>query len=83
MSGAVKRFMTRFGEETNTLIQKVPTISPGMRVLSATSGALSLYHGYKRNDSLGWGLLWGLAGSALPVVVPVIALAQGFGKRVK
>lgn len=39
------------------------------------------YHGYKRNDSVGWALVWGLFGSiAWPVTVP-IAFAQGFGKR--
>lgn len=47
------------------------------------TGALAAltYHGYKRNDdSIGWGLTWGLLGSlAWPVTVP-IAFAQGFGK---
>ena len=47
--------------------------------LSTVSGLLSAYHGYKRNGgNLGWALAWFLAGSALPVVVPVIAFTQGF-----
>lgn len=36
-----------------------------------------IYHGYKRNDSVLWGLAWGLTGF---LGVP-FALAQGFGKR--
>ena len=47
--------------------------------LSTVSGLLSAYHGYKRNNgNLGWALAWFLMGSALPVVVPVIAFTQGF-----
>jgi hypothetical protein len=39
------------------------------------------YHGYKRNDSVGWALVWGLFGSMVwPITVPV-AVAQGFGKK--
>lgn len=50
--------------------------------LSTVSGLLSAYHGFKRNNgSLGWALAWFLAGSALPVVVPVIAFTQGFAQE--
>ena len=48
--------------------------------LSVASSGLCAYHGYKRNDSLIWGIAWAVAGAALPVVAPAIALAQGFGK---
>jgi hypothetical protein len=42
-------------------------------------GALA-YHGYKRNNSIGWALVWGLLGGIIwPITVPV-ALAQGYGK---
>lgn len=50
-------------------------------VLSTASMAASAYHGYKRNDSVGWAVAWGLLGGMFPVLVPAIALAQGFGKR--
>jgi hypothetical protein len=43
--------------------------------------AASTYHGYKRNQSIGWALWWGLMGAMFPVVTPAIGLAQGFGKR--
>ena len=45
-------------------------------VLSTLSMAVSLYHGYARNNSLGWGLWWGLMGTLFPVATPVVALAQ-------
>jgi hypothetical protein len=41
----------------------------------------SVYHGYKRNQSVGWALAWGLFGAVAPIVAVPIALAQGFGKR--
>lgn len=49
-------------------------------LLSTVSAGASAYHGYKRNKSVGWALVWGLFGGSFPIVVPAIALAQGFGK---
>lgn len=49
--------------------------------LSLASAGASAYHGYKRNDSVGWAVAWGLLGGIFPVITPAIALAQGFGKR--
>jgi hypothetical protein len=49
-------------------------------VLGTISMAASVYHGYKRNDSIGWALVWGLLGGLFPVVTPVVAVAQGFAK---
>ena len=49
-------------------------------VLDTVSMAASAYHGYKRNNSIGWALWWGLMGAMFPVITPTIALAQGFGK---
>lgn len=50
-------------------------------LLSTVSAALSGYHGYKRNNSLGYGLLWFALGGLFPIVVPTIGFAQGFAKR--
>lgn len=47
---------------------------------SAVSAGIGAYHGYKRNQSVGWALWWAFAGGAAPIVVPAIAVAQGFGK---
>jgi hypothetical protein len=53
-------------------------------VISLASTALSAYHGYKRNGgSLGWGIWWGLMGSAFGPIPVGIAYAQGFGKRAR
>ena len=41
----------------------------------------SAYHGLRRNHgSLVWGLVWGVAGHLLPLLVPALAVAQGFAK---
>jgi hypothetical protein len=45
----------------------------------ASAGA-SAYHGYKRNESVGWAVVWGILGSMFPIITPAVALAQGFGK---
>lgn len=50
-------------------------------LLSLGSTAVSAYHGYKRNDSIGWGVAWGVLGGLFPVITPAIAAAQGIGKR--
>lgn len=52
-------------------------------VLATASAAASAYHGYKRNESIGWAIWWFFMGSLFPVITPVIAVAQGFGKREK
>lgn len=50
-------------------------------VASTISMAASAYHGYRRNQSVGWAIWWALMGAAFPIFVPVLALAQGFGRR--
>jgi hypothetical protein len=52
-------------------------------LLSTASMAASAYHGYKRNNSVGWALGWGALGALFPVITPTVALAQGFGKRAR
>lgn len=49
--------------------------------LATASMAASAYHGYKRNDSIGWAVGWAILGGIFPIITPAIALAQGFGKR--
>lgn len=50
-----------------------------LALVTVSSGA-SAYHGYKRNDSIGWALVWAFFGGVAPILTPVIAVAQGFGK---
>lgn len=58
-----------------------PTRSFGwIGVLSLAVGSALAYHGYKRTQSVGWAVAWGLGGGAVwPIMLP-IALAQGFGR---
>jgi len=53
-------------------------IGIGVGLTAAT--AVSAYHGYRRNRSIGWALVWGAMGFLFPVMTPTIALAQGFGQ---
>jgi uncharacterized membrane protein (DUF485 family) len=49
--------------------------------VSVVSAFAAGYHGAKRNNgSVGYGLLWGFAGGLFPIVVPAIAIAQGYAK---
>ncbi len=62
-----------------------PTAAPSggfslWSVIVPISAGLSAYHGYRRNNSIGWALTWGALGSVAPVITPAIAFAQGFGK---
>lgn len=49
-------------------------------VASLASAGACAYHGYKRNESVGWAVVWGLLGGMFPVVSVAVGLAQGFGK---
>jgi hypothetical protein len=49
--------------------------------VGVVGGVLGAYHGYKRNNSVGWAIAWGLLGSIFPIITIPIAFAQGFGKR--
>ena len=52
-------------------------------MVSLASAVAGTYHGYKRNQSVGWAIVWGLCGTFFPIITPTIAVAQGFGKRAK
>ena len=59
---------------------KQKPISKFWAVAGTISMAASAYHGYKRNDSVGWAIGWGLLGALFPIITPTIAIAQGFAK---
>lgn len=50
-------------------------------VAAVASVAVSTYHGYRRNNSVGWAIVWGLLGGLFPIITPAVAFAQGFGER--
>ena len=59
---------------------KMSTTAKVWGVLSTLSAAASGFHGYRRNNSLGWGVGWFILGGICPVLTPTVAVAQGFGK---
>lgn len=61
-----------------------PAASPLSAVwtlLSVVGTAVGAYHGYKRNQSIGWGIWWAICGGVAPVITVPIALAQGVGEK--
>lgn len=51
-----------------------------LSLIGIAGTALGAYHGYKRNGSVAWAVVWGLAGGAVPIVTIPVAVAQGFGE---
>lgn len=49
--------------------------------LSVAGTVTGAYHGYRRNDSIGWAVAWGLLGGLFPYITIPISVAQGYGKR--
>jgi hypothetical protein len=54
--------------------------SPIYRLVSLASTAGLAFHGYRRNESVGWAIGWALLGGIAPIIAWPVALAQGFGK---
>lgn len=50
-------------------------------VASIAGATIGAYHGYRRNDSIGWAIGWSLIGSLVPYIVLPVAFAQGLGER--
>lgn len=71
------------GEEDASSVLIPPRTMAGIvwSLLSTAGVAASAYHGYKRHDSIGWAVLWAIAGGLIPIVTVPVALAQGFGKK--
>jgi len=63
------------------LFKPLPTpVRIAWGVIATASFAASVYHGYKRNDSIGWAIWWGAMGALFPIITPTIAFAQGYAK---
>lgn len=54
-----------------------------MGLIRNVSMLAMVYHGYKRNDSVLWAVLWGGLASFFPLITPAVAVAQGFGQPKK
>lgn len=59
----------------------LPALSTGQMILSLIGAGIGAFHGARRNGgSVWWGLVWGTAGAAAPVITTGIAVAQGVGR---
>ena len=67
-----------FEEETPPLTR---ALYIGYALAGVAGTAIGAYHGYKRNDSVGWAIVWAALGGIFPIVVIPVALAQGIGDR--
>jgi hypothetical protein len=59
-----------------------PTVI-GLTAFSTLGTALGAFHGYRRNQSIGWAVTWGILGGLVPPITLAFALAQGFGKPLR
>jgi len=59
---------------------KYPTACVVTKVLHTAGLVAGVFHGYRRNKSIGWALGWGLLGAMFPYITVPVAFAQGFGK---
>lgn len=51
------------------------------KALIIGGGVAGAYHGYQRDDSYLWAVLWSIFGSTVPLLALPIMLAQGLGQR--
>lgn len=66
----------KIGESQSTL--EIPAWYSVMSTVGVAAGA---YHGYKRDNSIGWAIGWAVLGGLVPFITIPVAIAQGFGKR--
>lgn len=60
-----------------------PAVYALVTVLSTLGAATGAYHGYKRNNSVGWAVAWFFLGGWFPMITIPVSIAQGYGKRAK
>lgn len=53
----------------------------GWKAIQYASSGACAYHGYRRNQSLFWAVMWGFLGGVVPVIALPVAFAQGFGDK--
>lgn len=75
------RLFTENGKLVESMGDAVSTVQSIMTMLRIPGMIGGVYHGYKRNQSIGWALAWGAAGYLSPVITGVVSYAQGFGKK--
>lgn len=79
--GQIRRTLNGVGKTTSLGAIGDSTWHTVYGVASLAGTGMGAYHGYKRNQSVGWAIGWGLLGGLFPIIVIPVAFAQGFGKR--
>ncbi len=51
------------------------------RLMGMAGAGACAYHGWKRNGTYGWTILWSMFGATLPPVALLVAFLQGFGQK--
>lgn len=55
-------------------------VDDSSRLIGTAAMAACVYHGYRRNKTVGGAVVWGLAGAFFPIPAVAIAIAMGFAK---
>ena len=72
---------TSLGQEPASTGMQVATVAYGL--LSLAGSVSGAYHGYKRNNSVGWAIGWAILGGMFPVITIPLSLAEGYAKPAK
>lgn len=74
--------ITRYTPITGVGVMEMSDSTKTMLGALGLAGSVAgVYHGYRRNQSVGWALVWGIMGAIVPFVTVPLSLAQGFGQR--
>jgi hypothetical protein len=75
------------GDAEPQQVQQVSSVGRNLKiafaVASVASAGACAFHGYRRNESVGWAIGWALLGATFPIVTVAVAMAQGFGEEAK
>lgn len=50
-------------------------------IISSVASVAGAYHGYKRNNSVGWAVAWFFLSGMFPLIAMPVAFAQGYAKK--
>jgi hypothetical protein len=79
MAPATPDLLAQQATMTAARTERVSPLGTVLKVVGFVSLPLLVWHGYKRNTSIGWAIVWGLGSFVWPITLP-IAFAQGFAK---
>ena len=69
------------GDSEDAAIVATSALAITLYALHVAGTAVGAYHGWKRNESVGWTIGWALLGGLAPYIVIPVAFAQGISKK--